>query len=130
MASRTSGTTLDLGFFTKRIGPMWNDNKATVPLSYTDGSKVNASITANQVIPIDPFDVANLYFNYTVRGGSRFDNTKVRLSLNNLLDARNITSVTAANAGTTFTPGSGDTLGLLAGRSVTLSVVFGYGKGR
>ena len=121
---------MDFGFFTKRIGPMWNDNKATVPLAYSNGTSVNTSITANQVIPIDPFDVSNLYFNYTIRNNSRFDNTKVRLSFNNLLDARNITSVTAANTGTTFTPASGDTLGLLPGRSITLTVVFGYGKGR
>ena len=121
----------DLGFFTKRIGPMWNDNKATVPLVYTNGTTASTSITANQVIPIDPFDVSNLYFNYTLRNSSsRFDNTKFRLSFNNLLDARNITSVTAANTGTTFTPAAGDTLGLLPGRSITMSVVFGVGKGR
>lgn len=121
---------VDAGFFTKRIGPMWNDNKATVPLHYTDGTTVSTSITANQVIPIDPFDISNLYLNYTVRGDSRFNNTKVRLSFNNLFDARNITSLTAANAGTTFTPASGDTLGLLPGRSLTLTVVFGYGRER
>lgn len=117
----------DAGFFTKRIGPMWNDSKATVPLSYTDGTTVNTSITANQVIPIDPFDVANLFLNYTISGRSRFANTKLRLSINNLLDAHNIIGVTAANAGTTFTPANGDTLGLLAGRSVTMSVQFGLG---
>ena len=107
---------MDFGFFTKRIGPMWNDNKATVPLAYTDGTSANTSITANQVIPIDPFDVSNLFFNYTVRNNSRLDNTKIRLSFNNLFDARNITSVTAANTGTTFTPAGGDTLGLLPAR--------------
>lgn len=121
---------VDVGFLTKRIGTMWNDNKATVPLAYTDGTTAATSITASNVIPIDPFDVSNLFFNYTVRGGSRFDNTKVRLSFNNLLDARNITAVTAANAGTTFTPAAGDSLGLLAGRSITLSVVFGAGSKR
>ena len=120
----------DLGFFTKRIGPTWNDNKATVPLIYTDGSTASTSITANQVIPIDPFDVSNLYLNYTVRGTSHFDNTKLRLSINNLLNAQNIIGVTAVNAGTVFTPAGGDALGLLPGRSITMSVQFGYGRGR
>ena len=120
----------DLAFFNKRVGPYWNDNKATVPLTYSDGTTVNTSITANQVIPIDPFNVTNLFLNYTIRSTSRFDNTKLRLSVNNLLDTRNITAVTAANSGTTFTPAGADTLGLLPGRSFTVSIQLGYGKGR
>lgn len=120
----------DLGFFNKRIGAMWNDSKATVPLAFSDGTTTNTSITANQVIPIAPFNVTNLFLNYTVRASSRFDNTKLRLSFNNLLDTRNIIGVTAANTGTVFTPAAGDTLGLLAGRSVTMSVAIGFGKGR
>ena len=105
---------LDMGFFHKRIGPMWNDGTNA------------AGATLNQVIPIDPFDVDNLFFNYTVRGDSMFNGTKVRLSFNNLLDAHNITSVTQAATVQAYTPGAGDTLGLLPGRSVTLSVTFGF----
>lgn len=126
----------DLGFFTKRIGPMWNDNKGSVLENFTDAPPTTktVSITKNQVIPIDPFSVANLYLNYTVKSQSRFNNTKLRLSVNNLLDARNITSVTGSSgtgvAAGVFTPTGGDTLGLLAGRSVTMSVIFGYGKTR
>ena len=121
---------MDFGFFTKRIGPMWNDGKTTAPLAYNDGTTGNVSITTNQYIPIAAFDVANLFLNYTVRNQSRFDNTKLRLSFNNLLNAQNITSVTAANTTTTFTPSSLDTLGLLPGRSITLTVIFGYGRER
>jgi iron complex outermembrane receptor protein len=51
--------------------------------------------------------------------------SKLRLSLNNLFDARGITGLTAANAGTTFTPAAGDTLTLLPGRSITLSFQLG-----
>ncbi len=120
----------DLGLFNKRIGPMWNDNKATVPLTFSDGAITNTSITANQVIPIDPFNVTNLYVNYTLGSSSHFNNSKLRLSLNNLMDTRNIVGVTAANAGTVFTPAAGDALGLLPGRSITMSVVVGFGRGR
>ncbi len=120
----------DLGLFDKRVGPLWNDNKATVPLTYSDGTVANTSITANQVIPINPFSVTNFYLNYTMRSTSRFDNSKLRLSLNNLLDTRNIIGVTAATTGTTFTPAAGDTLGLTPGRSITVSFVIGLGKGR
>ncbi len=121
---------MDFGFFTKRIGPMWNDGKTTAPLAYSDGTTANLSITKNQYIPIDSFDVANLFLNYTIRNQSRFDNTKVRLSINNLLNAQNITSVTAANTTAAFTPSTADTLGLLPGRSITVTFIFGYGRER
>jgi hypothetical protein len=48
------------------------------------------------------------------------------LSFNNLFDTRNIISVTPANKGAIFTPNANDSLGLTPGRSVMLSVTFGY----
>ena len=117
---------LDFGFLTKRIGPMWNDNKATVKLNYTDGTASgNTSITANQVIPIDPFTLSNLFLNYNVHRVPNFGESKLRLSFNNLFDARGITGLTAATAGRTFTAAPGDTLTLLPGRSVTVSFQVG-----
>jgi iron complex outermembrane receptor protein len=93
---------------------MWNDNTGT------NGA------TVNQVIPIQPFNVTNMFLNYTLRNGSRFDQTKFRLSVNNLLDNHNITSVTQAAKGTVFTPGPNDTLGLMPGRSVSMTVTFAF----
>jgi iron complex outermembrane receptor protein len=104
----------DAGIFNKRVGPMWNDATGT------------AGDTRNQVIPIDPFNVTNLFFNYTVRNGGHFDQTKLRLSFNNLLDNKSITSQTQKAKANVYTPGPLDTLGLLPGRSVTLTVTFGY----
>jgi iron complex outermembrane receptor protein len=104
---------LDLGIFNKRIGPMWND-----------------SGSFNQAVPIDPFNVTNMYFNFTVRNGSRFDQTKFRLSFNNLFDQHNVTGVNPATASQKFTPAAGDTLTLLPGRSIMLSVTFGYAPKR
>ena len=99
----------DLGIFDKRVGPMWNDN---TPF--------------NQVIPISPFSTLNLYLNYAIRNGSHFDQTKFRLSLNNILNERGIAGVTQAAKGPTFTPGPADTLVLLPGRSITMSVTLGF----
>ena len=104
---------LDLGIFNKRIGPMWNDNGSF-----------------NQSIPIDPFNVTNMYFNYTIRNGSRFDQTKFRLSFNNLFDQHNVTGVNPATATQNFTPSGTDVLTLLPGRSVMLAVTFGYSPKR
>jgi iron complex outermembrane recepter protein len=109
----------DVGFFNKRVGPMWNDNTA------------NNGSTLNQVIPINPFNITNLFFNFTLRNRSRFDQTKFRFSVNNLFDQHNITSVTQVAKGPLYVPGPGDTLGMLPGRSVTLTITFGYSpKGR
>ncbi|AFL90444.1 outer membrane receptor for Fe3+-dicitrate [Terriglobus roseus DSM 18391] len=99
---------LDLGMFNKRVGSMWNDNS-----------------TFNQVVPIDPFNTTSLHMNYTVRGGRLLDGSKIRLSFNNLFDSRGITSVTPATKGATFVPNAGDSLGLLPGRSVTVSFTMG-----
>src|SRR5271168_5356341 len=116
----------DLGIFQKRIGPMWNDNK-----SYH-----------NQVA-IDPFTMVNLFLNYTIRNNTRFDQTKIGLSFNNLLNSENTIGVTPANAAvpvsiggvnSTYlantTPAGGDLLTLTPGRSVMLSVTFGLQRNR
>ena len=123
---------LDFGWFTKRIGPMWNDNKATYAFNFTDGTaaKTATSITANQVIPVDPFTLSNLFVNYNIHSLPHFGESKLRLSLNNLFNAQGITGLTAATAGTpsnpfAFTPAAGDTLTLLPGRSITVSFQVG-----
>jgi iron complex outermembrane receptor protein len=123
----------DFGFFDKRIGTMYIDNGA-----YHNQATIN------------PFLFANLFLNYTVRGGGRFDQTKIRLSFNNLFNSSAITGDTITGAivpataisanGTTYadpfntngpTPiGGGDNLTVLAARNVTLSVIFGFGPKR
>ncbi|MEG9438164.1 TonB-dependent receptor [Edaphobacter sp. HDX4] len=108
---------LDFGIFNKRVGSMWND-----------GGK--GSTVINQYVPIDAFNMTNLFFNVTMRKGSFFDQSKLRLSFNNLFDQRGITSLTPALTGPTYKADPGDTLGLLAGRSVTVSFVIGLSPHR
>jgi len=102
----------DIGLFNKRVGTMYNDNGAT-----------------NQAVAIDPFNVTNVFVNYTVRGDSYLRGTKIRLSINNLLDKHNIVGVTPASTATSA-PAPGDILLLLPARSVGLTVTFGYAPGR
>jgi iron complex outermembrane receptor protein len=124
---------LDFGLFNKRVGTLYEDN----------GQYHNQAT-------IEPFSLTNLFFNYTIKSGSKFDQTKIRLSFNNLFDRQNITSESiTGNAltqnlsgnGTTYvdpfntvgaTPiAPGDNIGVLPGRSVMLSVTFGFSpKGR
>lgn len=122
----------DFGFFNKRIGTFYIDN----------GAYHNQATIA-------PFDFANLFLNYTIRGGSRFDQTKVRLSINNLFNSSAITGDTITGTaqtetipynGANFTDpfntngqtpiAGGDNLTVMPSRSVTLSVIFGFSPKR
>lgn len=104
---------LDLGFLNKRVGSRWEDDGAY-----------------HQNIPLDPFWMNNLFFNYTVRNGSRFDNSKVKFSVNNLFDNHNIADISPNNnvSGSLvpYTPDPGDQLQLLPGRSFMVSFQFGF----
>lgn len=125
----------DLGVFNKRIGEERLDNGAY----------------HNQAI-VQPFSTLDGYINYTIRNHSLFDQTKIRLSGTNLLDAHNIQSDTLAGSAQTVyyygggtcssptaanpcdgfltngpTPISGaDAPGIMAGRSFSVSVTFGF----
>ncbi len=129
-----SGKGLDLGFFNKRVGEQ----------------RVDAGSYHNQAI-ISPFSTTNAYINYTVRNHSIFDQTKIQLSANNLLDQHNITALTLANSATASTiPGStctsttdvvsactdqfvgttaisgSDNPTFMSARSLSISVTFGF----
>jgi len=120
---------LDLGFFNKRVGEQHVDNKAY----------------HNQAV-IAPFSTVNTFVNYTIRNRSIFDQTKIRLSANNLLDAHNLQSLTLATKaspasflgtnGTTYTDqfaattgfsnAGADSTGIMSGRSFSVSITFGF----
>ena len=102
----------DVGFFNKRISNMFNDNGAM-----------------NQAVRINPFEISNLYLNYTIKGESRFAETKFRLTFNNIFDEHNVFNVTPASTSSNA-PAPGDLLQKLAGRSVAMSVTFGVSPGK
>jgi iron complex outermembrane receptor protein len=116
----------DLGIFNKRVGEERLDN----------GTYHNQAI-------VPPFSALDGYVNFTIRNHSLFDQTKIRLSGTNLLDAHNIQNdslggspVTQLIPGTTYTdafltngptPINGaDAPSLMAGRSFSVSVTFGF----
>lgn len=102
----------DVGFFNKRVGNRWNDDGAY-----------------HQVVPLDPFWMSNFFFNYTIRNGSRFDQSKIKLSVNNVLDSHDIATISPANSVSNslvlYTPSPLDTLQLLPGRSVMITFQLG-----
>ena len=112
----------------------------------SDGTYATTDYAFHNEATISPFTLTNLFLNYTIRGNTRFNNTKLRLSFNNIFDEHNVTGDSIATAitantitanGTTYsdpfnsnlvrTPLSGaDAVSVLPGRSIMLSVTFGY----
>jgi iron complex outermembrane receptor protein len=122
----------DAAFFDKSIGQQYIDN-GQYHNQYTIGR----------------FNMANAFLNYTLRSGGRFDQTKFRLSFNNIFNSSSATGITLAGSpltqnitanGTTYTdpfntsgptPINGqDNVSILAGRSIMLSVTFGLAPKR
>jgi iron complex outermembrane receptor protein len=121
-----SGKGLDLGFFNKRIGEQ----------------RVDSGQYHNQAI-VSPFDTTNAYINYTIRNHSIFDQTKIQLSADNLMNQHNMTALTLSNSATpqTFAVGSttyndqfngtttisgSDNPTFMSARSLSVSVTFGF----
>ncbi len=98
----------NIGYFHKRIGGMFNDNG-----------------DVHQAVPIDSFDLANIFVNYTVGGTSKLSPTRIRFAVNNLYDTHAITGVTAASK-TSNLPAPGDVLTMMAGRSVSVALTVGF----
>jgi iron complex outermembrane recepter protein len=98
----------NLGFFSKRIAGIWQDNGAI-----------------HQAVLIDPFDITNLFLNYTFgRSAGKFSQSRIRFAVNNLTDNHAITGLTPAS--TKFNlPAAGDVLTLMAGRSVSIAFTVG-----
>ncbi len=119
----------DVGYTNKRVGRMYNDNGS---LNYLiNGASIPFPV--DQAIKINPFDVSNVYFNYTMKGASWLRGSKLGVSVNNLFDNHSvvgITPFTAATAAVPFAPNPGDQLNLLPGRSVMVSLTVGYAPRR
>ncbi|HEV2576704.1 MAG TPA: TonB-dependent receptor [Acidobacteriaceae bacterium] len=120
----------DAALFEKRVGLEYQDNGAY----HNQGT-------------IDPFSMTNVFVNYTIRSGSRFNGTKLRLSANNLFNEHSITGISYSNGsvannitanGTTYAdPFNGstaisgqDNISILATRSIMLTVTFGTSSKR
>ena len=81
----------------------------TIGLTYLHGTGISASSTSasarcttttaalNQAVAIDPFNITNLFLNYTVKQASFLRGTKFRVGINNLFDQHNIVGVSPAS---------------------------------
>jgi iron complex outermembrane recepter protein len=119
----------DVGVIEKRVGEYYNDNGS---FAYViNGIKVPYPI--DQAVTINPFDLTNVFVNYTIKSASRFRGTKVMFAVNNLANHHNVVGVTPFTAGTPTAPfvqNPLDQLNLLPGRSLTISITGGWAPRR
>jgi iron complex outermembrane recepter protein len=108
---------MDLGVIEKRVGSYYDDNG-----------------TYHNQVYIAPYNNVNLFFNYTIRNHSMFDQSKISFSINNLFNSENMTDVYPSNSPTalgasqyfaTTTPSPLDQINMTAGRSFVVSFKMG-----
>jgi iron complex outermembrane receptor protein len=119
----------DVGLVYKRVGQYYQDNGT---LNYKING-ITVPYPVNQAFAIRPWDLVNVFFNYTLKNTSYLRGTKLQLAVNNLADNHNLVGITpavAATATTRFVQSPNDLLNLLPGRSITLTITGGYAPRR
>ena len=119
----------DMGLTYKRVGTYYNDNGSL-------GYKINGitiPYPVDEAVKISPFNLTNVFLNYTVKNLSRFRGTKIQFAVNNLADSHSIVGVnpaTAATSTTAYVQSPGDLVNLLPGRSFSITITGGYAPRR
>jgi iron complex outermembrane receptor protein len=119
----------DVGLVDKRVGTLYNDN---AQLTYLING-VSIPYPVNQAVKINPFNLVNVFANYTVKNGSWLRGSKIGFAVTNLADKHNIVGITpfiAPTASVPFVQSPNDLLNLLPGRSVMVTFTAGYAPRR
>jgi iron complex outermembrane receptor protein len=119
----------DFGFVDKRVGTLYNDNAT---LNYLING-ISIPYPVDQANTINPFNIVNVFANYTVKGSSFLRGSKIGLAVNNLANSHNIVGITPAIAPTAtahYVESPSDQLNLLPGRSIMLSITAGWAPRR
>jgi len=119
----------DVGILEKRVGTQYNDNGS---LAYNING-ASLSFPVDQAVTINPFDLTNFFFNYTIKNEGWLRGSKIGFAANNLFDNKNIVGITPATKPTIiapFAPAAGDLIQTLPGRSVMVTLTVGYAPKR
>ena len=119
----------DMGMTLKRVGQYYNDNGS---LSYKING-ISVPYPVDEAVKIQPWNILNIFMNYTIKNSSRFRGTKIQLAINNVANNHALVGVTPATAATptaAFVANAGDQLNLLPGRSISLTVTGGWAPRR
>jgi iron complex outermembrane receptor protein len=119
----------DFGLVDKRVGTLYNDNGS---LNYlVNGAMIPFPV--DEAYKIDPFNVLNVFANYTVKGSSWLRGSKIGLAVNNLANSHNLVGITPGIGPTATAPyvqSPNDLLNLLPGRSIMLTITAGWAPRR
>ncbi len=121
----------DFGLTWKRVGRYYQDNGS---LNYKIGGLPAAvPFPVDQAYTINPWDLVNVFLNYTIKNSSHFRGTKIQLAVNNLANSHSLVGLTPAVSPTATVPyvqSPLDQLNLLPGRSISITVTGGYAPKR
>jgi len=119
----------DMGIIWKRVGQYYSDNGS---LTYKING-ISEAYPVDQAVAIQPWNLVNVFVNYTIKNSSHFRGTKIQLAVNNLANSHSLVGITPGVAATTTVPyvqSPLDQLNLLPGRSISLTITGGYAPKR
>ena len=119
----------DIGLVDKRVGTLYNDNAT---LSYLING-ISVAYPIDEANKIDPFNLVNVFVNYTIKNRSWLRGSKIGLAVDNLANNHNIVGITPATAPTAtahYAQSPSDLLNLLPGRSIMLTFTAGWAPRR
>ena len=118
-----------VGLVDKRVGTLYNDNAT---LNYLING-ISIPYPVDEAVKIDPFNLVNVFVNYTVKSRSWLRGSKIGLAVNNLANSHNLVGITPGIAPTASAPyveSPSDLLNLLPGRSVMVTFTAGWAPRR
>ncbi len=120
----------DVGLVERRVGTMYNDNGSiTYPTPGIPGAGLVYPV--DQAVTIQPWNITNVFVNYTIKNASWLRGSRLGLAVNNLFDSHNIVGVTPFTTNVSpYTPNNNDLLNLLPGRSIMATLTIGYAPKR
>jgi iron complex outermembrane recepter protein len=119
----------DMGLTWKRVGQYYQDNGS---LNYKING-ISIPFPVDQAYTIQPWNLVNVFLNYTIKNSSHFRGTKIQLAVNNLSNSHSLVGITPGigpTATTAFVQSPSDQLNLLPGRSLSLTITGGYAPRR
>jgi iron complex outermembrane recepter protein len=119
----------DFGLVWKRVGQYYQDNSS---LLYNING-ISIPYPVDQAVVINPWNLVNVFFNYTIKDTSYLRGSKIQLSINNLANSHSLVGLTPGVGPTLTAPyvqSPNDLLNLLPGRSITITFTGGYAPKR
>jgi iron complex outermembrane receptor protein len=117
----------DMGLVYKHVGSYWQDNATLTSPGYSIAYPVD------QIYQIQPWDLLNVFLNYTMKNTSHLRGSKIQFAVNNLANSHSLVGLTPGVKPTVavlYAQSPLDQLNLLPGRSFSITLTGGYAPQR